>query len=191
VRPYEADADGGLSRHIFGTMRSPGRCVIAGHDIVKNWNSKPAKGSTGASDTLDGDNPRDFTITYSLADDAAVEGADAVSEFDLWDKWQAYLETTVNGPKPFALPIYHPDLARVRITEATIKKIGGRVYDGKGGASHTVTFKEYKPPKKKKAATATGKGANATAGNPAAAKPDPNAAAKAELAALVAQAKKL
>ena len=68
----------------------------------------------------------------------------------------------------------------------------GMVHDGKGGASVTVTFKEYRPAKpkasQKPGAKAAGKSSGAGAGPNA--KPDPNAKAKAELAALVDQAKK-
>jgi hypothetical protein len=91
------------------------------------------------------------------------------------------------GPKPFALPVYHPDMARDKITEVTNGGIGETTHDGKGGVSHFVDFLEFRPPKPKPAAKPGAKGAGKTAGKSA--KPDPNAAAKAELRALVAEAK--
>ena len=68
--------------------------------------------------------------------------------------------------------------------------MGGLVHDGNGGATVTVKFIEYKPPKPKPAAVAKAKpggGKAAAPGKPA--KPDPNAAAKAELAQLTALAR--
>jgi hypothetical protein len=187
TRPLD-DADA-LSVIVLGTMTSPGVCTISGHDRPKNWKKKPAKGKTGASMTLEGDDPQDFKVTFQLADDAAVEGADGPSDFQLWDEFERLIRSTTDGPKPFALPIYHPDLARQKITEVTNGGIGGRVHDDKGGASHVVTFTEYKPAKKKATGSPTAKNAG-TAGTGAPAKPDPNAAAKAELAALLAEASK-
>lgn len=172
-----ADSDLDLNTHTFGTKVSPGVVRWSNHGRPKNWDVKDAKGSTGASTTLNGDKPRKFTGTYSLTDD---------EDFAAWDSFQPYVESTTNGPTPFALPIFHPDLARVGITEATNAGIGPLVRDGKGGATVTIDYLEYRPAKKKKAASATAKTTGATAN----AKPDPNAAAKAELAALIAEAKK-
>lgn len=95
----------------------------------------------------------------------------------------------VNGPSAIALPIYHPDLARQKITEASIESIGGLVYDGKGGATVVVKFIEYRPPKPKPVAKAQAKGGS-RGGNSAVLANDPNAAAKQQLADLVAEAKK-
>jgi hypothetical protein len=97
------------------------------------------------------------------------------------------LEGLIAGPTPQAVPIYHPDLARNHFTEVTIASIGGMVHDGRGGATVTVEFIEYRPPKPKAAAGAKAKPAPAggKSGAGKASKPDPNAAAKAELQALV------
>jgi hypothetical protein len=61
------------------------------------------------------------------------------------------------------------------------------IHDGRGGASVTVEFIEYKPPKPKPAAGAKAKpGAPVAGAGSGKQKPyDPNAAAKAELSALV------
>lgn len=183
-RPYDEELD----THTLGTTRSPGVVIFSGHDRMKNWKVNAAKGKTGASTQLEGDDPIKFTATYFLAGDDLPDGTPDV--FDRWDAFQRLIEsTTPQGGSPFALPIFHPDLARNHITEVSNGGVGGRVHDGKGGVSVKVTYQEYKPAKKKAAASPTAKPAGSIAGGPNT-KPDPNAAAKAELAALVAEAKK-
>jgi hypothetical protein len=186
TRPYDLGDD--LDRFRLGDAWSPGRAVFAGHDRPKNWKVDSAKGKTGAATTLNGDDPRKFTATVSLANDEAIEGESGPSEFDLWADFQRLVEAmTPTGGKPFALPIFHPDLARVGITEVTNAGVSGAKYDGKGGASYVITFIEYKPPKPKASSKATAKAGASTGPDQ---KPDPNAAAKAELAGLLAEAKK-
>jgi len=193
MRPIDIDQD--LSTIVLGTMRSPGLCVLSGHDRVKNWDVQKAKGQSGASNSLNGDDPGTFKATFFLADDRAPE--DGPSQFDVWEEFQRLIESTTNGPAPFALPIYHPDLARNLFTEVSNGGVSGMLHDGKGGASVVVTFKEYKPAKAKPTAKAQGKasaGGVAPGGAPGVAggappRPDPNAAAKAELAALLAEAR--
>lgn len=163
-----------LNKILLGTVPSPGTVKLDRLEDPANWNIKEANGWTGASMTLRGQNPREFDATFYLVTD---------QDFDDWDVFQKVIDTMTAVAKPFALPVYHPDLARLRYTEVTKKSVGGLVYDGKGGASVKVTFIEYKPPKKKKGTSPTAKPA---AGNTT---PDPNAAAKAELAALLAQAR--
>ena len=185
-RPYDLGED--LDAVILGGVRSPGLVVLAGHDRAKNWDIKAAKGSTGASTTLNGDAPAKFTATFTLANDEAIEGASGPSDFAQWDEFQKLIESTTNGPKPFALRIYHPDLARNRITEVTNGGVSGLKHDGKGGSSVVVTFLEYKPAKKKASGNPTAKAGRT--GTTTLEKPDPNAAAKAELAGLLTEAKK-
>ncbi len=185
TRPFDEDLD----THTLGTMRSPGVVIFSGHDRAKNWDVKEAKGSTGATTTLNGDKPLSFKATYKLGGDGLDLPEGAPDSFDRWDEFQRLIESTTNGPHPFALPIFHPDLARQHITEVTNGGVGGRVHDGQGGVTVTVTYQEYKPAKKKKASSAVAKPAGSVAGGPST-KPDPNAAAKAELAALLAEAQK-
>lgn len=184
MRPYNFDED--FSTILLGGKRSPGVVTLSGHDRKDNWQISQAKGKTGASTTLNGPPPAQFNASFYLVDDSP-DLDDPESQFDAWDAFAALIKSTVSGPTPFALPIYHPDLVANEITEVTRASIGGAVHDGKGGKTVVVTFLEYKPPKKKKAAAPSAKGASTTAGN---AKPDPNAAAKAELAGLLAEAKK-
>lgn len=176
-----------FSKLLLGTVKSPGKVVLSGHERNPKWDVQAAKGSTGASTTLNDPNPvGSFTATFYLS----AENEDGGNDFELWDEFQKLIESTTQGTKPFALPIYHPDLARNRYTNVTNAGVGGMLHDGQGGASVAVKFQEYRPAKPKPAAKPTAKGASSTPGKGAnSAKPDPNAKAKAELAALLAEAK--
>jgi len=191
VTPYEQGED--LDFIVLGQLYpSPGIVTLSGHDRVQNWDVQQAKGTAGASSQLNGPPIGRFKARFFLAHDRLT--SDGTNDFDLWEEYQRYLEGLISGPKPVAVPIYHPDLARNKFTEVTVASIGGMVHDGRGGATVEVEFIEYKPPKPKPAAGAKAKpggaGGSAGAGGGKAAKPDPNAAAKAELAALVAEARK-
>jgi len=170
---------------VFGSMRSPGVVTLSGHDRMKNWDVAKAKGTTGASNKLNGDDIVSFKASFYLVDD----GADEVSQFDRWEQFEKLVKSTTDGAKPFTLPIYHPDLARNLFTEVSNGGVSGRVHDGKGGETVVVTFTEYKPPKPKPAAKATPKGGS-RGGNSGILADDPNAARKRELAALVEEARK-
>lgn len=184
--PYLHDED--YSVVILGDKKSPGKVTLSGHDRIPEWDDQKAKGSTGASTSLnDPLPPGKFQATFKIA---GVPG-DGSDEFNQWEDFQRLIQSTTSGPKPFALPIYHPDLARNKYTEVTNGGVSGAVHDGQGGTLYTVTFKEYRPAKPKPAAKPTAKPGGKTAGASGAnAKPDPNAKAKAELAALVAEARR-
>lgn len=169
---------------VLGTTRSPGTVVLSGHDRMKNWDVRKAKGSTGASTKLNGDDIGTFKAVFYLVDDGSAE----VSQFDQWDVFERLIKSTTDGAKPFALSIYHPDLARNKFTEVSNGGVSGFVHDGKGGATVTVTFIEFKPAKPKPSAGPQAKAGAAGAAGKAAAD-DPNAAAKRELAAAVARAR--
>lgn len=166
---------------VLGTMRSPGVVRLSGHDRNEKWDIKEAKGTTSATTTLNGDPIGQFEATFYLADDGYDGGP---SDFDRWEDFQRLVESTTNGPKPIALPIFHPDLARNRITDVVNGGVGGMVHDGKGGATVKVKFLEYRPPKPKPP-----KKPGSGTGTRIQEKPDPNAEAKRQLAALFEQAK--
>lgn len=175
---------------VLGTTRSPGTCTISGHDRNKNWDIQKAKGSTGASSQLNGDDIGTFKVAFYLVDDGSDERGQG--QFDQWDQFEKLCRSLTDGTKPIALPIYHPLLARQGFTEVSNAGVGGMVEDGKGGATVTVSFIEYKPPKKKPAAKAQAKPAQTYANTNEGKRspPDPNQAAKNELAGLVQEAKK-
>ena len=184
--PYDLDDD--LSTLLLGTMRSPGKVTLSGHNRDKAWNVKKSKGAVGASSSLEGDPIGQFEALFELAGD----DVDGVTDFDLWEDFQRLIESMTNGPTPVALPIFHPDLARNHYTEVSSGGVGGMVHDGKGGASVKVKFIEYKPEKAKPPAKAKPKpdasGTATTNSKPT--KPDPNAARKAELSRLLDEADK-
>lgn len=190
MRPHDIDFE--LSKIVLGTTLSPGTVKLSGHDRKDKWDIKDAKAQDGASTSLQGKPIGQFTATFYLADD----GGPGENDFDAWDSFQRLIESTTNGPKPVALSIYHPDLARNGFTSVVKASISGMMHDGRGGATVVVEFIEYRPPKPKPAAKAQPKSsgqaqtyANTDEGTrqppPA---PDPNAEAKRELASLVDQA---
>ncbi len=190
ARPFEnAEA---LFAIVLGTTRSPGKVTITGHDRPKNWQNEKAKGTTGSSSTLNGDDITPFQCSFYLAGDGTGTDFEQSNDFDNWEKFQKLIESTTNGTKPIALPIFHPALARQRITEVVNAGVGGMTYDDMGGCTVVVKFQEYKPPKPKKPAkpTAGKTRGGSRGGNSSILAEDPNAAAKRQLAALVEEAKR-
>lgn len=186
-RPYDLDEE--YSTIVLGTARSPGVVTLSGHDRVKKWDVQEAKGTTGASSKKGGDPIGRFSASFYLADDSPdPDSEEDLNDFERWDNFQRLLEAM--DLNDTALPIYHPDLARNHFTEVAVESIGGMVHDGKGGATVLVKFIEYRPEKPHPVSSATAKPAapGAAFGPP---KPDPNAEAKATLAALVEQAKSI
>lgn len=169
---------------VLGTQRSPGVVRITGHDRDQSWDNKEAKGSTGATSTLNGPPIAEFQCEFFLV----VDYENGVDEQDEWTSFQRLIESTTNGPKPVALPILHPDLARQGIVEVCNAGISGMIHDGRGGAKVIVKFQEHRPPRPKPPANATIKPAAGSDSVPA--KPDPNQRAKDELALLLAEARR-
>ncbi len=175
--PYLYDEE--YSVLILGDTVSPGKFVIlSGIGRPKNWDIQAPKGTTGANTRLNGDKPRLIKTRFDLS---------SQEDFDRWESFARLVDSMTSGPAPFALPVYHPDMARDGVTELTNGGLGETTHDGKGGVSHFVDFLEYRPSKPKVTGKPTAKTAGKTTGKPS--KPDPNAAAKAQLAALVAEAK--
>jgi hypothetical protein len=177
-----------LDKILLGTFLSPGKATIQGNPRDKDWDNKKAKGTTGASTVLNGDPVGVFSVLFELY--GSEDDGTGQTDFDRWDAFQRLIESTTNGPKPIALTIYHPDLAAAKITEVVNAGVGLPSYDKKGGKSYTVKFQEFKPPKPK--APAKPKGGTANYANTNEGKrspPDPNAAAKQELARLTNLAK--
>ncbi len=152
----------------LGGLLSPGVVKITGHDRKINWDVKAGKGQSGASSTLKDIPLGTFTCAFYLADEADIAE---------WPAFRELINSTVSGTTPKALDVFHPDLANNKFRSVVLANFKGCVHDGKGGQTHSVEFQEYCPPKPK-------------GGSPSGSKktgPDPNAAAKAELAALTAQ----
>lgn len=183
--PYQqADA---LDYIVLGTAVSPGVVTLKGHDRWKNWDIQKAKGSSGASSSLEGDPIGKFEATFHLAGDSLTDPQ--LNDFEAWESFRRLIESMTSGPKPIALPVYHPDLAANGFTEVSSGGIGAPVYPGDGSKKITVRFVEYKPPKPKTSSRAKAKPGLGSARKGVQAPPDPNAAAKRELAGLLDQAR--
>jgi len=160
---------------VVGGVSSPGTVVISQCDRSEEWEKQKPRGSHGSTTVHKGRNNSGFTATYFLATE---------EQLDLWDDYIRLIRSTVNGTKPKALPCYHPDVARLGIVDVVLENEGVFQHDGRGGVTVSLKFIEYRPPKPKPVSKADAP--KATIDNAA---NDPNAAAKAELAALLAQAR--
>jgi hypothetical protein len=161
---------------VLGGMTSPGRVTLSGHDRGAKWDVKEGNGQEGASTTLKAIPPGTFKASFYLVDE---------EDFEAWDDFQDLIDSTISGPKPKALDIYHPDLARNGFTSVVKGKVYGAVHDGKGGLTIAVDFQEYKPAKPK-----GGSPSGSTATKKKDTAPDPNAARLAELARLTEEYKR-
>lgn len=166
---------------ILGGEISPGRVTLSGHDRKVSWDVKKGPGLSGATTTLKEIPPIEFTATFYLVRDDA-QGIDQLAE---WPLFLRIIESTISGPKPKALDIYHPDLASQTPPIASVCKasVAGVVHDGKGGQTVAVRFQEYRAPKPS-GGTPTGSTSKATK------KADPEAASLAEIARLTAEYQK-
>lgn len=171
---------------LLGQTRSPGVVTLSGHDRNENWDIQKAKGQVGATSQLNGADLGEFQASFYLAADSNDD--DGNNDFTRWESFQNLIDSTTNGPKPVALPIYHPDLARNRYTEVVKRSVSGFAWDERGGATVVVKFGEHRPPKPKAAAKSTVKPNTNCTGTRQ--KEDPNQARKDAVAALREEAAK-
>lgn len=138
-------ADSAWDYLLVAGKRSPGVVKVSGDGIKVGWDIQQATATTGGVTRRTGEPIKEFDAEFYLTDERDALGT---TDFDRWDAFQKTLEASVApGRKPYALDIYHPDLARVRITSATVGSIGTVALDGKGGGTIKVHFLEYRPPK--------------------------------------------
>ena len=152
---------------------SPGQVTLSGHDRKIEWDIKKGPSLNGATTTLKGIPPIEFTASFYMLRDPSQ----GIDDYATWPAFLKLINSTLTGTKPTALDIYHPDLAANDIKSVCKASVGGATYDGTGGMTIAVKFQEYRPPKKQ-------------GGTPLGSKksgPDPNAAAKAEIARLTTQ----
>lgn len=158
-------------------VEGPGVCTISGYARAQEWEGQKSKGSAGETTINRGRKNTNPTATFYLAD---------IEDLEQWDSFQRMLTESIDGPKPKALLVVHPDLLRNKVLDFVVESIGDMQWDDKGGATVVVKFKEYRPPKPKPAVKAeAGKTTAATQTK----RTDPNAERKAELARLLEQAK--
>lgn len=163
---------------IVNGSESPGAVKLSDFAFEQDWEEQKPKGSTGASSLNRGRKLVRFTATFMLAD---------LEDFEAWDEFDRTLKASVGGPKPRAMLITHPDLLRQGAIDFVVTSIGGMQHDGKGGATVVCKFLEYRPPKPKPAAKPDAQSSATRRGTTTV--NDPNAQRKAELAALLEQAK--
>lgn len=161
----------------LGGKTSPGKVTLSGHDRKINWDVKAGRSLDGARMTLKDIPPVEFSASFYLMKD----DAQGIDDYADWDAFVPVIKSTIKGTTPKAIDIYHPDLAENDIKSVCEALIGGRTYDGKGGCTIVVKFQEYRAPKKK------GGSPSGSTTKPQPDPNDPNAAAKAELAALTQQ----
>lgn len=167
--PNPIDDEDLYSCIVLGGMKSPGEVTLSGHDRKIDWDVKEGSGQSGATSTLKGVPLCEFSAVFYLVD---------AEDFAAWPAFRRQINSTVSAKAPKAYDIYHPDLAANDIVSVVKGTVAGVVHDGKGGQRITVKFQEYKAPKPKGGSPLGSKGKTG---------PDPDAAAKAELAKLTAQ----
>jgi hypothetical protein len=160
-------------------VKSPGVVTLSGHALTEDFEVKKGKGQDGATTTRQGRAPAEFTSSHYLVNDPTnpISGNEHAEWYEFVKVLQKYM---TDGESPGAVDLFHPDLAVLRISSATPKKITGLIYDGKGGATGTVTWIQYLPPKDKKSSNASGSKTAVSKDG----RPDPNAAIRAERDAL-------
>ncbi len=167
-----------LYTYVFiGGQASPGTVTLSGFDSVVKFDDQQPKGAEGEFTVCKGKKNGGFTATFFLA---------TIEQVAAWDEFQRMLAASRKGAKPKALSAYHPDLVRNEILDVVVESIGGMSHDGKGGCTVVCKFKEYRPPKPKPATKASAQNKARTGTTTV---NDPNAARKAELAALLEQAR--
>lgn len=138
---------------LLGGRTSPGVVKLSGDGLKIGWDIQQSTGMSGAITKRINEPLKEFDAEFDLSNELDDLN---VSDFDLWDEFQALLKSTVlPGKKPFALPVYHPDLARVGITSVTLGGIGLMQLDGKGGGKIKVDMLEFRPPKPNKPVAST------------------------------------
>ena len=141
--------------------RAPGLVRISGPGLVIGWDIQNPQGMAGGVTVRKGEPVKEFDAEFDLGDEPDAFGD---TDFDRWDAFQKMLLASVPpaipsfggfstgsvptlGGKPYPLDVSHPDLARNRITAATLGSIGQLETDGKGGGKIKVHFIEYRPPR--------------------------------------------
>lgn len=148
-----SDAREQWDRLIVGSMVAPGVVRLSGDGLKIGWDIQNATGTTGAVTKRINEPLKEFDAEFELSDEV---GPDGKTDFDQWDAFQALLRASVvKGKKPYALNVYHPDLARVEITAVTLGSIGLVALDGKGAGRIKVHFLEFSPPKPNKPIAST------------------------------------
>ena len=170
---------------IVAGVPNPGIVKITGFDRTFGWDVKKGKGTKGATITLTEFPPAEGSAEFYLWTD---------DHFDQWTSFRDLFRYDVSKRLAPAVDVYHPWLADLNINSVVCKKISPVTDSGKKLFVVKVDLLEYWPPPKA-AATSTPSGSKTGSGGkngPPGKVVDPVEAAKqAEIARLLAEAKKL
>ena len=136
-----------LDFHLLAGVPSPGLAKFSGLSREQTWDVKDADGQTGGSTTHKGSKLIKFSVVYSFGIDVDT----GLDDFDQWPAFERLINSTIAGPKVFALELYYVEAARLvpPLTAVSLAKMGTPVQDGLGGRSVTVDYIEYQPAKAK------------------------------------------
>lgn len=162
-------------------VTSPGVVTLTGHDRDHGWDVKKGPGQSGASTERTSEDPIEFECSFFLVRDL-TRGIDQIAQ---WPAFLAVARSSISGPEPKALDVYHPDLASNDIKSVVLRKVLGVTRPPTGGEIRKIRFLEYRPAKKKGGAPS---GSKAKKLDPK--KPDPDQAALDELDRLINEYKK-
>lgn len=119
---------------------SPGIAQVTGFSRSSDWDVKKAKGSSGASATLQGE---------PLAKGKAKFLLWLPAHFAAWDDFRVLLKSGQKDAKKItALDVQYPDLADLEIHSIVTEDVGQLVDEGGGLSSVTVDILEYRAPTK-------------------------------------------
>lgn len=138
TEPNPLDCEGIYDTILLRGVTSPGVVTLSGHERAAAWDVQAGVGVRGGNTRLKSLPPGSFTATFYLSDRA---------EFDAWASFRDLIFSSVSGPSPIGLEIYHPDLVVNGFRTVSLATMGGVVHDHKGGQTIAVKFQEYAPPK--------------------------------------------
>lgn len=122
---------------VLAGRMSPGVCAIGDTGRPFKWDKKDAKGSSGATNTYQGEDLAEFDIVFSFWDWATQKAE--------WDNFAKLLPPS--SPKPTALDIYHAELAAINVHSVVVTLIGKPVRASNGLRTVKVSFQQYREPK--------------------------------------------
>lgn len=127
---------------------SPGVCVVGAFKRAHEWDVKRGKGSKGGTMTYVGQPPAKGSIKFMLW---------TQQHFLDWETFRPLFKYDATKKAVNAVPIYHPSLADIDLSNVVCESIGNIVHAGQGLYELTVELIEYLPPPPTPAvSTATG-----------------------------------
>lgn len=123
-------------------VKSPGLCKLSNWKRAHEWDVKKGKGTLGAIVTFVGRPPAKGSIEFRLW---------TAQHFVDWDVFRALLKFDPSKKTIQAIPLYHPALADLEISQVVTENIGAIEHQGQGLYTISVDLIEYFPPPKRSA----------------------------------------